>query len=111
MLCTTSAEYAWYIILSPTVVGTAPTWINVDDSTVQYAFPTNATTLTGGTIIYSGIGSDSNQVKLGAGAIVESDLVLGATNAGVSQEIYIAVQRLTGTAETFYSCLNYSETI
>ena len=111
IICTTTSEYAWYVIISPTITGTAPTWIPITNSTMEYAFPTNATTISGGTVIYTGIGSDSNQVKIGAGATVKNDLVLGSAIDGTPQEIFIGVQRLTGTAETFYASLNFSETI
>lgn len=111
ILCTTTSEYAWYIILSPTITGTAPTWTAITNSTLEYSFPTNATTISGGTVIFTGIGSDSNQVKIGSGATVDNDLVLGSANDGTPQEIYIGVQRLTGTSETFYASLNFSETI
>lgn len=111
ILCTTTSEYAWYIILSPTITGTAPTWNLIENSTLEYTFPTNETTISDGTVIYTGLGSDSNQVKLGVGATVKNDLVLGSAIDGTPQQIYIGVQRLTGTTETFYTSLNFSETI
>jgi hypothetical protein len=111
LLCNSTSEYAYYIILEPTIVGTAPTWVDIPNSTLQYCYPTNATTLTGGTIIFTGLGSDTNNARLGASGEVQNDLVLGSTNAGVTQTIFLGVQRLTGTTETFYSSLNFSETI
>lgn len=111
LLNTTVSEYAWYILLSPTITGTAPTWVDIDNSTLQYSFPDNTTTISGGTILYTGIGSDSNQVKLGSGAVLESDVALGVHNDLTSQQVFIGVQRLTGTTETFYGCLNFRETI
>ena len=111
ILCNTTAEYAWYVILKPTVVGVAPTWIPVTNSSVEYAFPANTTTVTGGIVIASGLGSDTNQNRGGTNGIIESDLAIGANIAGVSDEIYLCVQRITGTTETFFASINYSETI
>lgn len=111
IICSSTAEYAWYLILSPTITGTAPTWNPIDNSTLEFAYPSNATTASGGTILYTGLGSDGNQIKLGAVGNLDNDLNVGSTIAGASQEIFIAVQRLTGGTETFYSSLNFSETI
>lgn len=111
ILCTTTAEYAWYVVLKPTIVGTAPTWLPVTNSAVDYCFPTNATTVTGGTILATGLGSDSNQNKGGVSGVIQSDLAIGSNIAGVPDEIFLCVQRLLGTTETFYSSLNFSETI
>jgi len=111
VLCTSTAVYSWYIILSPTITGTSPTWTPIANSTLEYTFPTNATTISGGTIITSGLGSDTNNTELGAKQTVDNDLVIGSTNGGTPQEIYIGVQRLSGNTETFYAALNFSETI
>ena len=111
IICATTSEYAWYIILSPTITGTAPTWTAITNSTLEYTFPTNSTTISAGTTIYTGLGSDSNQVKIGSAATVKNDLVLGSAIDGTPQEIYLGVKRITGTIETFYASLNFSETI
>lgn len=111
IICSSTSEYAWYVILKPTIVGTAPTWNDLTNSSVQYTFPTNATTLTGGVLLATGLGSDSNNVKLGSTGNIESDLSIGSAINGTVDEIFLATQRLTGTTETFYSSLNFSETI
>jgi hypothetical protein len=114
IICTTAAEYAWYILLKPTIVGTAPVWVDLANASVQYTFPTNATTLTGGTILATGIASDTTAaggIKLGAEKRVESDLVIGSAINGTPDEVYLGVQRLIGTTETFLSSINFSDTI
>ena len=108
--CGSAATYSWYLILSPTVVGAAPTWLNLTNSSVEYCYPTNATTLTGGTIISTGIGTDTTQNQRGATSISDNELLIGASIAGTPQELFFAVKRLTGTTETFYSCLTLNDT-
>ena len=108
IICTSVAESAWYLLLRPTVVGTTPTWIPETDSSVEYCFPTNATTLTGGYILNTGISSESNNIRVTSSGFT-TDILTGANIAGTRDEIYLATQRLTGTTETFYSAMNYRE--
>jgi len=110
IICNSTAEYAWYVILKPTITGTAPTWNALANSSLEFAYPTNATTFTGGTIIASGIGSDGNQTRFGSQGLIQSDLTIGSSIAGVSDEVFLCVKRLTGTTETFFACMNISET-
>ena len=110
ILCTSTSEYAFYVILNPTIVGTALSWTGLTNASVEYTYGTNGTTLTGGTIITTGIASDTNQNRGGIKRITESDLVIGSNIAGTPDQIFLAVQRLTGTTETFYSSLIWSET-
>ena len=51
ILCTSTADFAYYILLRPTVVGVAPTWISLANSAVEYCYPLNTTKLTGGVIL------------------------------------------------------------
>lgn len=111
LVCVSAAEYAWFITLNPTEVGTAPVWNSLTNSAVEYTYPTNATTLTGGTILATGLGSDTASARQVIQALAKSDLTLGSTIAGVADRLYLCVQRLTGTTETFYSCLTISETV
>lgn len=108
--CSSSATYSWYLILSPTVVGVVPTWLNLTNSSIQYCYPTNTTTLTGGTIIATGVGTDTAQIQLGVSSMISNELLLGSNIAGTPQELFLAVKRLTGTTETFYSCLTLNDT-
>jgi hypothetical protein len=110
ILCTSTSEYAYYVIISPTVTGTALTWNDITNSGLQYTYGTNATTLSGGTVITTGLGSDTAQNRSGIQRVTESDLVIGSKIDGTPQEIYLGVQRLTGTTETFYSSMVWSET-
>lgn len=111
VLCTTTATYAIYVIINPTIVGVEPTWEDLDSSTIQYAMPVNTTTLTGGTVIYTLLGSDSNQSVQGVSRAIDSDLTIGSSVAGVPDTLWLSVQRIAGTTETFYAALNLSETV
>lgn len=110
IICTTTADYAYYIIINPTITGTALSWTGLTNSAIDYTYGTNATTISGGTTISTGLGSDTAQNRSGIHRFTESDLVIGSSIAGTPQEIYLGVQRLTGTTETFYAAVVWSET-
>jgi len=108
--CSSTSTYAYYVMLNPTVTGTALSWTSLTNSAIEYAYPTNATTISGGVELLTGIASDGNTVQSGAEAILDTDFTLGSSIAEVSDIVYIGVQRLNGTTETFFSCLNFRET-
>jgi hypothetical protein len=66
--------------------------------------------LTGGTIIGTGIGADTNQNRRGASSVNDNELLIGSNIAGTPQELFLAVKRLNGTTETFFSCLTLNDT-
>ncbi len=105
--CTSTADYAWYIILNPTVTGTALSFTGLTNSSIEYAFPTNATTVSAGTTLDTGLGSDVNNNVKGVENTTQSDLVIGSNIAGTADIVCLAVQRLNGTTETFYSSLTF----
>lgn len=105
--CTSDAEYAWYIILNPSVTGTAFSFTGLVNSSIEYAYPTKTTTVSGGTVLDTGIGSDTNNNVKGVDNITQSDLAIGSKIDGTPDVICLAVQRLTGTTETFYSSLTF----
>jgi hypothetical protein len=108
--CTSAATYAYYIIVNPTVTGTAFSWNSLTNSSVEYAYPTNATTISGGVELLSGLATDTNTVIQGSSGILDTDFALGSSIVEVSDIVCVAVQRLVGTTETFYSCINFRET-
>ena len=106
--CTSNAAYAWYLLLNPTA-STALSFTGITNSSIEAALTTtNATTLTGGTILRSGIGSQGNQGGISQSAITD-DFFLGSDIAGNRDILVLAVQRLTGTSETFYAGINIIE--
>lgn len=110
VLCISTSDYAVSVIYNPTIVGTAPTYIPLANSGIEYAVPANTTTVTDGTLLFSQLGSDGNQAAAGVQREIQSDLVIGSTILGEPDTIALVVQRLTGTTETFYATLNFSET-
>lgn len=108
VVCTSTATFAVYLTLNPTIAGAAPTWSGVTNSAIEIASTTtNANTVTNGTIVYSSVSqsvSESSLLLQGP-----SGLYVGSNIAGVSQELWLCAQRLTGTSETFYSAINWGE--
>ena len=109
-LCTSTSEYLISVIVNPTYEGTAPTYVSLTNSAIEYALPTNATKATGGTVLFNQLGSDSAQSRAGISRTFDSDLVIGSSIAGTADTLALCVQRLTGTTETFYAAMNFSET-
>jgi len=104
VVCSSTAAYAWYLLLNPTITGTALTYSDITNTSVSASTTaTNATTLSGGTILATGVSQSSNDSAL----LIQNpnDYRLGSTYAGVSDVIVLAIQRLTGTSETFYASL------
>lgn len=105
-ICTSTAAYAWYLLLNPTITGTALTYAGVNNTSVEISKTnTNATTVSGGILLASGVAQSTNDSTI----IVSSpnDYTLGSKINGTRDEVILAVQRLTGTAETFYSSITW----
>lgn len=108
VVCTTTSAYNWYMIMNPTASAT-PTFTPVSNSAVEANVGMTATTLTGGTVIMCGTSLQTNDG--GTNIVAPQDIALGVSLVGVSDVVYLAVQRVTGTSETFYASLNYREII
>jgi len=104
--CTSTATYNWYLILNPTVTGTALSFTQITNSSVDAQVnTTNATTVSGGTVLLTGTSSQTNEA--GVNIVNATDFGMGSTIAGVADIVVLAVQRATGTTETFYAALNW----
>lgn len=109
IICTSTSAYRWMLLRNPTVVGVALAFASVADSAVEAAVTmVNTTTVTGGTLIASGYALAANDggVQLNA----NTDFALGSNIAGTSDILVLAIQRLTGTTETFYASMGWHET-
>lgn len=110
LVCVSTAEYSWYLVLNPTLAGAAFAWSGLTNSSIEYSFGTAGTTLTGGTILATGVGSDTSQSRGGALGAIGGDIALGSSIAGAPDELYLAIRRLTGGNETFYASINIQDT-
>ncbi len=111
--CTSTASYVWRLLLNPTIVGAALVYTGVTNSAVEgNVVATNTTTITGGTELASGTGSQGS-----GGTAVDmtnpSDFAIGQRAGGVSDVLVLAVSRIagTGTTETFHGAINWHEDI
>lgn len=105
---TATATFAAFLILNPTVTGTALSFTPLANSALEYDISrTNGTTVSAGTSIYAsvGISNKSSAINLQS----PSDTSFGSTIAGVSDILVLGVQRLTGTTEAFYGAINWRE--
>lgn len=110
VMCTSTSAFLWRIILNPTVVGTALSFSAVSNSYVQAnVATTNATTVTGGTVIMSGYSQAATENSVDIVSV--PDLSLGFTADGIADILVLAVARLSGTAETFFGALGWHEAI
>lgn len=108
VFCTSTAVFRWALLLNPTVAGTAESYSAVTNASIEAALTaTNATKVTGGTLLASGYSETSNANNIPATG--QTDYALGATIAGTSDRVTLAVQRLTGTTELFYATLSIAD--
>jgi hypothetical protein len=110
VVVTSTASYQWVLLLNPTVVGTALAFASITNSAVEAEVAaTNATTVTGGTALASGYGQAAATGE--TNVPLTNELLIGASIAGVSDILVLAVRRLTGTgtAETFYGAITWQE--
>lgn len=105
---TKDGTFMYTILLNPTVTGTAFSWNSITNSPVQYARPTNATTVSGGRVITCGYGVGGGQPAVSQEL---TDIPLGSTIAGVSDVLVLAVQSLPGTAQIFDGLFHWIESI
>jgi hypothetical protein len=107
---TSSAVLRWALLLNPTVTGTALSFSAVANSAAEVDVArTNATKVTGGTLLASGYAESTSQNNIPAQGA--TDHALGSAVDGTSDVLVLAVQRLSGTTETFYGTLTYSEQV
>jgi hypothetical protein len=109
VLCTSTSTYRWALLLNPTVAGAAESFTAVTNSPVEAAVgATNATKVSGGTIIAEGFAVDTQTSKGTIEANVGS-VQLGSAISGTADRLTLAVQRLVGTTESFYGQLGWKE--
>jgi len=109
IVCTSTAAFNYYLLLNPTVTGTALSFTQVANSSLDAQInTTSATKVTGGTPLFCLTDNQANTTS-GVASVLNSDFYLGSTIAGVSDILVLGVQRLTGTTESFYGSLNWKD--
>ena len=108
VLCTSTASYRWALLLNPTVAGTALAFTGITNSAIEAdVVSTNATTVSGGTLITSGYAQSSATGEVSAS--LDNDLQLGTSIAGVADSLVLAVQRIVGGAEDYLGSMTWHE--
>jgi hypothetical protein len=110
VFCSSTSDWRWALILNPTVAGTAFSFSALADSPVEYDVArTNATTLSGGYVLASGYGSAS--VQSSPPQASPTDYALGSLIDGTSDILVLAVQNISGAAETYFGSLTFLEQV
>jgi hypothetical protein len=109
LTCTSTSAFNYYIMLNPTVTGTAFSFTAVTNSSVEVDVARlNTTKVSGGRILFAGTDNQANTTS-GVESVLNSDFYLGSSIAGASDIVVIGIQRLTGTTETFYGSINWKD--
>lgn len=102
-LFTTNDNFVYTVLMNPTF-SVAPTYTDISNSALQIASGNGSITVSGGTILRSGVGSQQQVIS----ARQTNVLRLGSTIAGVADEIVYAVRPLTSNARA-YATQNWLE--
>ena len=104
---TAGTKFKWALVVNPTIGGSdAASWTAITGSAVQYDVSrTISNTITGGTVIASGYGTDGSSVVEDLSTI----LSLGISLTNVSDELVLAVQKLGGGNDTFFGAIGWRE--
>lgn len=108
LICTSTSAIEYLFVLNPTFVGTSVAFSTLTNSGIEYINThTNATTITGGTVIDGGYFQSTNEGTVLSS--VQTKLRIGFSISGTSDVIVLAVRRVTGTTETIYGTLVFRE--
>lgn len=108
VISTTNADLEIQVLLNPTIAGTGLSFSAVPNSSVEAdVATTNASKVTAatGTLLASALVAANASIDLSSPV----ELQLGASIAGVSDILVLAVRRLTGATETIYGSLGWHE--
>ena len=106
LVCTSTAAFNYVLLLNPTIVGTALSFTQTTNSSLDtQVTTTNATTVTNGTVLHSGTAAQQNEASLSDN--LKAEFSLGSNIAGTADIVVLAVQRITGTSESFYGSFNW----
>lgn len=94
ILSLTNDSYRWSLRLNPTVAGTF-TYADITNSACQYATGATANTVTGGTVIDSGYGSQATAID----RKFVTSLRMGSTISGTVDELVLCVTPISSNAD------------
>lgn len=110
IICTTTSAFRWALLLNPTVTGTALSFSAVDSASVEACATTsNATTVSGGTTLLSGYSFQTAESGVSIDIPPAANTLIGSAIDGTVDTLVLAVQPLSGAAETFYASLTWNE--
>lgn len=112
LLANGTATFLVKILINATISvsgGGALTWAATTTAAVEKNV--NANTVTGGFELYSeyGVAGGGPIKSTSAGAVLTSDLPLGANIAGVADTLTLAVQPLSGNSTSYYGSLSWRQ--
>jgi len=115
VMCSTDAGFRMVLLLNPTITGTSISYTDITNSALQQATPTNGTTVSGGTLIYSTFGWGATGAGNSQAPVLrvdlKSNLRIGSSIAGASDILVLGVQSLAGGAMTFYGSISWIEKV
>ena len=110
IICISTAAYRFALLLNPTITGTALSFSSLANSAIEFDVArTSGSKVTAGTGTQIGSGYAQSNREASVATSIQSNVRLGASIAGVSDILVLAVQRVTGTTETFYGSLGWRE--
>jgi hypothetical protein len=101
---TNNDYFMWEVYLNPTVASTF-TYSDITNSAVQRAQGDTANTVSGGTLLNSGTGAN----QIAETSVLINELDLGATVAGVVDELVLCVTPVAGTNQDIFAALTWRE--
>lgn len=103
----TQSPFKYELVLNPANIG-AGTWADITESNFQsWTDGTTGASLTGGTVLVTGFGSQGTSIDLGTFSL-QKFLRLGCTIAGKRDELYLVVTPLA-TNDGVYGSLSFIE--
>ena len=103
-----SISYRWALLLNPTFTGGIPSYSSIasTSSGLESATPANTITVSGGTVLASGVGSTTQPAVIPP---LQSDWRPGGTSGGTADQVVLAVQNIVAAANTFFGGANVRE--